>query len=492
MGALSNRSLAIHKSTVAPVDLSTFGTGHGWFPVVREPFSGAWQRNMPSYGGDVLSAGPVWSCSTLISNDIAKLELTHQQKSKDGIWEDSGNTAYMPVLRKPNDYQNRITFFQSWLLSKLTHGNTYVLKERNARGGISADGTANGNVRALYVMDPYKVQPLITPDGSVYYRLGRDLLAGVENAVAAPASEVIHDIYAPLYHPLYGVPPLYACGLAASLGLKIRSNSSSFFDNRASLDGILVAPGNISAETAKKLEDHWNENYSGPQNAGKIAALGDGLKFEPLTMTARDAQLSEQLKDSALEVCAAYHVPAWLVGYGPEPNYNNGESKYQQYYNQCLQILIESIELCLKEGLEIGDSERVQFDIDNLLRMDSVTQMTKAKDGVQGSIYTPNDARKQFNLAPIDGGDTVYMQQQNYSIAALAKRDASDDPFASVRETFTGPATESEPQATGEGDATPPASPKPAVPPAKELEMPDEAFEAWLRSAIEKELTLAA
>lgn len=474
------------KTAVSPTDLSAFQSSRGWWPILREPFTGAWQRGMSTLGADIISTGPVWACVTLIASDIAKLCVDLQEETDDDIWEEVTDRVYTPVLRKPNDYQNRIQFFSSWLISKLTYGNAYILKERNFRGGIAEDGTANGNVKALYVLNPSKVQAAVTPDGSVYYRIGQDLLAGVENAIVVPASEMIHDLYASIYHPLFGLPPLYACGLAASLGLKIRTNSNTFFDNRAALDGILVAPGTISADTAKRLEQYWNENYAGPQNAGKIAALGDGLKFEPLTMTARDAQLSEQLKDAALEVCAAYHVPAWLVGYGPEPNYNNGESKYQQYYNQCLHVLIAAIELCLKEGLEMPEAMRPRFDIDELLRMDSVSQMTKMADGVKGGIYTPNEARGTFNLPPIPGGDTVYLQQQNYSIEALAKRDASDDPFASVRETFTGTATQAAPQTDGESSSGTAQAPSP------EKHLPDTAAKAWALQEIFERLDRAA
>lgn len=427
------------KTAVGPTDLSAF-TNQTWYPVVREPFAGAWQRNLSAPAADLLSAGPVWACITLIANDFAKVGINLIELQR-GIWEETTNPAYSPVLRKPNDYQNRIVFLQSWMISKLVYGNTYVLKARNQRGGEDARGIPNGNVEAMYVLDPRKVDPLVTPDGAVYYRLGVDVLSGVPKMVAAPASEMIHDLYAPLYHPLCGVGPLYASGLASSLGLKIRTNSTTFFDNRASLDGILVAPGTISQDTAKKLEDHWNENYAGPQNAGKIAALGDGLKFEPLTMTARDAQLSEQLKDAALEVCAAFHVPAWLVGFGPEPNYNNGESKYQQYYNQCLQVLFEAAELCLDEGLELPSNLGVEFDVENLLRMDSIAQMTKITQGVRGGVYTPNEARLAFNLKPIAGGDTVYLQEQDHSLEWLSKRDAQPIQIA------TPPAPKPEPPA---------------------------------------------
>jgi phage portal protein BeeE len=59
------------------------------------------------------------------------------------------------VLRKPNRYQNRIKFVETWIASKLLHGNAYILKERDNRGVVVA----------LYVLDPHRVKPLVAPDG---------------------------------------------------------------------------------------------------------------------------------------------------------------------------------------------------------------------------------------------------------------------------------------------------------------------------------------
>jgi phage portal protein BeeE len=50
----------------------------------------------------------------------------------------------------------------------------------------------------------------------------------------------------------------------------------------------------------------------------------------------------------------------------------------------------------------------------------------------------PNEARRRLNLKPVTGGDTPYLQQQNYSLEALSKRDSKDDPFAT--KTPTAPA----------------------------------------------------
>jgi phage portal protein BeeE len=46
---------------------------------------------------------------------------------------------------------------------------------------------------------------------------------------------------------------------------------------------------------------------------------------------------------------------------------------------------------------------------------------------------TPDEQRKRLELPPTAGGNVVYRQQQDFSLAALAKRDAQDDPFSSER-----------------------------------------------------------
>jgi phage portal protein BeeE len=73
----------------------------------------------------------------------------------------------------------------------------------------------------------------------------------------------------------------------------------------------------------------------------------------------------------------------------------------------------------------------IEFDIDCLARMDTKTKMAIQKDGVAGGIFSPNEARAAFDKKPKPGGDSVYLQQQMYSLEALAKRDTADAPPAS-------------------------------------------------------------
>jgi phage portal protein, HK97 family len=382
----------------------------GWHRIL-ESFSGAWQRNVEVSYDSVLSNHADFACRTLIASDIAKLRVKLVQRDSDGIWSEVSNPAYSPVLRKPNRYQNRIQFFEGWVLSKLQRGNTYVLKQRDGRGVVTA----------LYVLDPTLVTPLVTESGDVYYELRADHLAGLKERVVVPAREIIHDRFNCMFHPLVGVSPIFAGGLAAMHGLAIMNDSTVFFQNGAQPGGVLTAPGAIGEDTAKRLKESWDSNFSG-RNAGKVAVLGDGLKYEAMKSKATDAQLIEQLKWSAEVVCSTYHVPPYKIGVGQMPTFNNIQSLNIEYYSQCLQGLIEAIELCLDEGLAMAEGIGTEFDLDGLLRMDSVTQMDVLEKS-KGKM-TVNEQRKRLDLKPVAGGDTVYLQEQDHSLEWLSRRDA--------------------------------------------------------------------
>lgn len=435
-----------------PVLLPPHSGFGGWWNVIRESFPGAWQRNVEIRLDNVMTFAAVYACTTLISQDIGKLCLDLVAKDENDIWQEADNNpAFSPVLRRPNHFQTRQKFIENWITSKLMHGNTYVLKERDARKIVIK----------LYILDPQVTKVLIAPDGDVFYQLATNLLAGVNGlngidltevtngALVVPASEIIHDVYVPLYHPLCGVSPISACGLAAVQGLAMQNNSVKFFNNGSQPGGVLIAPGTINEQNAKELKAYWEQNFTG-ENAGRIAVLSDNMKYEPMTISASDAQLINQLKWTNETVCTAFKVPPWMIGVGPMPSYSNVEAINLQYYTQCLQPLMEAIEALVEEGLGMSGPDQqlgVEFDLDDLLKMDTNTQFRTYGEGVQRGILAPDEARARLGYGPVAGGQTPYLQQQNFSLAALDKRDSKDDPFAPAKPPPPAPAPQAKPPA---------------------------------------------
>lgn len=435
------------KAAVEPMNYANsngaFGRG-GWFNIVREGFPGAFQANIAvDSPQSILSYSAVYSCVTLIASDIAKLCLSLVTEDENGICTPAPpNSPFWPVLRKPNRYQNRIKFIEQWVLSKLLYGNAYVLKERDGRNMVVA----------MYVLDPQRVTPLVTAQGDVYYKLKVDQLAGIELEITVPASEVIHDRMNCLWHPLVGVSPIYACGMSATMGNKIQANSATFFHNMSRPSGMLTAPGTIDGETAQRLKGEFESNFGGSK-LGRLFVAGDGLSYNAMTINAVDAQLVAQLDWTAVDVARAFHMPLFKIG--AESGRNTGnltiDAQQQQYLNDCLHIHIEDIELCLTEGLEMAGKYEVDIDEDGLLRMDKGALAESLKN--LSGIMKVDEQRQKLRLPKVPGGDSPYLQQQNYSLSALAKRDASDDPFATAKPPVASPAALPDPNGDKEAQA---------------------------------------
>jgi len=445
--------LEISRTPRLPALSPPSGTlGGGWFPAVRESFTGAWQQNAPPITTQsALSYFAVYGCVTLIATDIGKLHLRLVAETEDGVWEETSNPAYSPVLRQPNHYQTIVKLVEQWITSKLTAGNAYVLKERDQRGVVSA----------LYVLDPARVTPLIAPDGSVYYGLKRDDLTGVsvgpEGAqydVVVPAREIIHDPMVTLFHPLIGVTPLYACGMAAQMGLTMQTGSEKFFRSGAHPGGVLTTPEGVSKEQVDRWKAEWQEKFSGA-NVGNVAVLSGGMKYEAMTVNASDSQLIEQLNWTAANVCSAFHVPPQLLDISDAPT-SDLETLLAKYHSQCLQSLLANFEASLDAGLELKAPYGTEFDLDDLIWMVTSVRVKAAADAIGAGALSPNEARfKYFGLGKVEGGDSPMMQQQNFSLKALAQRDA-DNPFSKPAPPTPAPPTRPEPEPDPDEDEPPP------------------------------------
>jgi phage portal protein BeeE len=219
-------------------------TGGGFWPLLRESFAGAWQRGIRVPVQDALAHPTFWACVTLIAGDIAKLRLKLIRGRRQRHLQ--GNQQSRLFARPGSRIITRTAFNSSPTGSSRPHARQCVRPERTEPSG----GAKQGTVDALYLLDPTRVQPMVAPSGAVYYAIQQDALSGVpEASLVVPAREIIHDRIFPLYHPLCGLSPVYACGHAAMQGLKIIHNTTKLFENGTQLGGILTTPQTISEDT---------------------------------------------------------------------------------------------------------------------------------------------------------------------------------------------------------------------------------------------------
>lgn len=415
---------------------------------ILEPYAGAWQQNIEIHLDSVLAYPAIFSCISLISADIAKMPMTVKRRQSNGVWVRGNNPQLSPLLLKPNFYQTSMQFFELWMISKLAHGNAYILKLRDA----------GDRVQQLRVLDPRRVIPYISDDGEIFYSILTDELNGLPGSLYVPARELIHDRFNTFFHPLCGLSPVYASGLAAIGGEAMLRNSAHTFKNGGKPGGIITVPGSVDQDKAKEIKDNWNSGYTG-ENAGKTALLADGATFNVISQTATDSQLVEQLNLSNQLVASTFRVPLYKIDTGQTPSYNNIEALEQAYYSQCLQVHMTAIEGLIADTFDLDEQTCVEFDHSRLLRMDTAARYKSYGDGIGSGFLAPNEARIKENMQPVEGGDTPYLQQQNYSLAALAKRDAQDNPFSTgATSTDTTTQTDDDPNPTPGNDPNQPPS----------------------------------
>lgn len=389
----------------------------GWRRI-SESYAGAWQQGVDERRCDLITYPTLYACISRISSDIGKLPFSLRTENENGVRATVSNASYDPVLRKPNGYQTAAQFREYWLLSKLTQGNAYVLKRRDARGVVIE----------LYVLNPERVLPMISDAGFVYYQLQTDAINSLpadypaENLVI-PASEIIHDRCMSVHHPLIGVPPLAAAYWPALKNMKILRNATKFFANNAQPGGLLTAPAGMKKTDADQIKEYWDSNFTG-DSSGKVAIIGADMKFTSFAMKSIDSQMVEQMRYSDEQICQPFGIPPFKVGIGSIPAGLKVDDLNQMYYSDALQTHIEHMESLLDEGLRIKAPLGVELNLEPLLRMDEAKRADVASKLVR--IETPNEGRARFNLPPLDGGDTVYMQQQDFPLDQVRQNKISE------------------------------------------------------------------
>lgn len=377
-------------------------TTHGNGP--HEPFAGAWQRNLDGVRGagpNILAFSGVYSCINIISSDICRLPQQILQAGAKGNREKHVNHPAWKLLQQPNPFQTGFQFLQHYMVSKLTHGNTYVILFRDARGVVNE----------MYVLDPHSVMPLVAEDGSVFYRLGQDKLNTVFQPMTVDANTIAHDRCMPLFHPLIGTSPLYAGGMSAMTGARVLMNSEAFFANMSRSSGVLTSPGKIEKEVGKRLQAEWEQNY-GKGGIGRTAVLSNGLKYEAMTINAADAELVNQLRWTIEDVARCYRVPSYKVSDQSRTTFKNSEQMSRDYYQGCLAYHIESYKSVMNKALGLAPGITVELDTDQLFAMETDMRYSAYGTALAAGFMSINEVRQKEDLPPVKGGEEPRVQAQ--------------------------------------------------------------------------------
>lgn len=174
----------------------------------------------------------------------------------------------------------------------------------------------------------------------------------------------------------------------------------------------------MKQEQVDQLRGQFAERYQGVANSHRPLLLTNGLKVQPITLNAADAQLLESRKFQIEDICRVFGVPPFMVGHTEKTtSWGSGvESMGIGFVKYTLQGHLTAIEQEFNRKLFKTANNFAEFAVEGLLRADSTARSNYYRAALGGSggsgWMSVNEVRALENLPAIDGGEGVSQWDQ--------------------------------------------------------------------------------
>jgi HK97 family phage portal protein len=391
----------------------------GWIPT-------SWPWNYWQLGYNAISAPPcsiVDACVSAYVRAVAQLPGYHRIEASDGEVENVTTSALSRILRYPNTYQTDSDFLTNGIRSLLYDGNWYSLALRNARQEVAELHWLNPrsvNVHDVHVegQEVDEIFYSISTDGGNALLNARDLVEAQGNMLVIPARDILHvklGMNRSRGNPLIGESPLAALVFDLANRGAMSASMAQFFNNSSRPSGVLLMDDKtITRDQAEELRKRWEEQTTGSR-AGGTPILTHGIKWQQTGISNLDSQAIDALKLSDKQVCAAFGVPGVLVGIDDGKTFATTEALMLYWKANGLGYYLNHIERQIDQFFGLpgpSGGEWTEYDVEALLRTELVTRIDAYVRGVQGGIFSPNEARAKEGYGAVDAGDEPRVQQQ--------------------------------------------------------------------------------
>jgi len=225
-----------------------------------------------------LYSSAVYACVRVLAETVASLPLNVYRFLQGGGKEKAKEHPLYPILhRSPNSEMTSFELRETLQGHLALRGNAYCEVEWNNAG----------RVKGLW--------PL-RPDRMIVRRVAGELIyiytlpSGQQVSLAA--ENVLH-LRGLGSNGVIGYSPIQMAREAIGLALAAEEYGARFYGNNANPGGVLEHPGKLTDAAVKRLRKSWEEKHQGLEKAHRIAILEEGLKWQQVGISAKDAQFLE-------------------------------------------------------------------------------------------------------------------------------------------------------------------------------------------------------
>lgn len=353
-----------------------------------------------------------YACLRNISEDIAKMPLiVYRRLDPRGKMRMPDDPRYTLLHTTPNPDMTAMTFRETLTHYALAWGNGYAELER------SPDGR---EVVALWPIHPSRVTVRWSQELNqvVYDVYGSITLEGKLTTVPQRLRQGAMLHLKGLGSDGYQGYSVFALA-AEALGLALAAQTfgASFFGNNASLGGVLEHPAHLSEEAQRNLRTSWREAYTGPEAAGNIAILEEGMKFTRLGVPPEEAQYLQTRQFQVADICRWFRMPPHKVQDLDRGTWGNIEQQNLEYVTDTLTPWCVRWEQELKRKMFPEPDVFAEHLMLGLLRGDQASRATYYKSRFELGTLSPDDIRELENENPLpdDLGDHYFIAANNYA-----------------------------------------------------------------------------
>jgi len=346
-----------------------------------------------------LKFSPVFAAVRKISETIASLPLITYREGEKGKKRDTKHPLYPILHHRPNPEETRMQMWEALMAHLLLWGNCYCHIQQDLLG----------RVIALWPLDPSRMEVTRpTENGPLVYQYR---LTDNGEKVPFPSWEILH-IAGLGFNGLSGYSVISLAREGIATGLAYEEYSARFFSNNATPAGFLEIPGVVDAETKKTIRQDWYDTYGGVSKSQLIGVIGQGMKFNPISVKASDAQFLESRKFSVTEVCRWFNIAPHMIFDLERSTNNNIEQQSLESVIYTFRPWCVRIEQAIQNKLITEDDVTVEHRLEGLLRGDTAARTAYYMAGIQNGWLCPNDIRELENMELIDDGD-IYLRPMN-------------------------------------------------------------------------------
>lgn len=328
---------------------------------------------MPFIGpSNAIRYTPVYRAVTLISNDVARVDLEVSASGADSL------------LKSPSRWMSAFEFRRAMTMQLLMWGNAFAAINR----------TRGGELLELILLEADSVTLDVSTGAMVYKtRMYGDL-----------AADQVFHLKAPNVNGIWGESPINLCKTSIQLLAAQEDMALKAYSNAGNPKIALVHPGPLSLEARQRIMQDYEQKHAGTANTGKPLVLAEGMRIERISSTLDDAGLQAARQYSVGDVSRLFGVPASYLSEAVGPTYGTLEWLSRMYVDACLSAWLQvwRSEILTKLATPF---DSVTFDTDALVKPGVAEQMAALRTGVEGGFLTRNEAREMLDMEPLEGLD---------------------------------------------------------------------------------------